>query len=673
MLLGAVVACGHPPLENRFWFDRPESMSLEVLQNEPAPPMEEPPVDCTPAPDSWKLVPPERQVPVHRGEMVVWWNPGKLYVVDRSTVRLELDGKPLPTWVEGEALTQRSFLYSPGGFLQAGLYLGLPQGEDPRSLALTCRREPPRWATAAMALRRSGTVEPDALIELQQMGADARRAMVLPAAARLTLSAPTTERTSQVSFAIACRQPTAETLFEVEDGKRSQRVELERAGRWQQIDIQGARTPIRIWHHGEDSDQCFVADPVRLVPAERSPPGILVVMVDGLRHDIASDPTVMPELNRWAESAARFSRARVSAPWTRPSVTSMLTGLAPHQHGLTSEAQQVRLSAQIGTLPEVLRRHGYATATFSANPWLGPDLGLDRGFSRLVTFQVDAKDVLWEAGRWIEVQRGPWFAVVFLMDTHHPFRHRPQFDRTSGNPTEPLDVGNSAVSSAARRGAEATLSERAVAKTRDLYLENVAYVDRLLGEFLQQVQTRHADAVITVTADHGEAFGEHGDLFHGWNLYDELLRVPLVIRADGVQARSHDDDNVSMRQLPATLLDLAGLENALPGPTAFPTGPERKSHPVFASTRFRSTNLDAVIWDRWKLIGVPGRDHCQLYDLVIDPNETDNLCEERPEVRAALAELLSAHGAGASFAPEAAGATGEAVDDALRSLGYLGE
>lgn len=670
LALAPALACSRPRT-NGFWFEHPELVHIEAMRAGPEAPSPKS-VDCTPEASAWTVVAAERQLPVDRGALTVWLSPGRLQT-DAGDVELFIGGRPLPTWGEGEALQEPSFLYSPGGFLQAGVYLALPADQQPSNLDLTCRKAPPRWSRTAAALRDANLRAPLALVRNERMGRDTRPALLLPVDVRLILDSPRPQSDVDAGLAVACRQSGSLTRIDIDVDGDTQTVEIAEAERWQAVAFDGVAGRIRLVHRGDDADQCFIADPAWVEPAETTAPGMLLVIVDGLRHDVAGDPEVMPHLVERARSATAFSRARVTAPWTRPSVTSMLTGLTPREHGLETEARRLRLADEIPILPAILRRDGYATASFSANPWLGPDLGLDRGFGRLMTIQADAEHVLYEARLWIEAQRGPWFAVVFLMDTHFPFRHRPEFDRTSDNPAEPLDVGDPEVSAAYRRGSRLEPTDDALAKTRGLYLENAARVDAQLDDFFTLLGGHIDDAVIIITADHGEAFGEHGDLFHGWNLYDELLRVPLVVdlpRGEGTVI----DNNVSLGQLATTLADLARVDGTALSGTPLPLAgvrPKPGIGPQFASTRFRDTDLDAVIWRRWKLITAPRSDHCQLYDLAADPEEERNVCSDNPRIRAALSELLDAHRAGRKFRAQIDAGASDAAATALESLGYL--
>ena len=153
-----------------------------------------------------------------------------------------------------------------------------------------------------------------------------------------------------------------------------------------------------------------------------------------------------------------------------------------------------------------------------------------------------------------------------------------------------------------------------------------------MRHFLSDLKQRGRldNAVVIVTGDHGEALGERGTLFHGWNLYDELVRVPLVLSGPAI-APGAIRSPVSLVRLPATLLELAGLEAPVSFAPALPlAGDEQRPARVFAHTRFRGADVTSVVEWPYKLILRQGRRRPELYDLSTDPSEQNNLCARKP-------------------------------------------
>lgn len=196
-------------------------------------------------------------------------------------------------------------------------------------------------------------------------------------------------------------------------------------------------------------------------------------------------------------------------------------------------------------------------------------------------------------------------------------------------------------------------SRRSTTRTR--------YADRRLAELLDALEERGAleNAVVAVTADHGEAFGEHGDCFRGSNLYDELLRVPLVLVGPGLEPGAVRGNPVSLVGLRAVLLELGGAATD-PGVDS-----ESLLHPcqgqscaTCASTRWRRHDLASVLRWPFKLIRDRRDGFSRVFDLSRDPGEQHDLATEQAE-RGTAGPRTGARGVD----PETV--------EALRALGYM--
>jgi len=393
-----------------------------------------------------------------------------------------------------------------------------------------------------------------------------------------------------------------------------------------------------------------VADPVIVAPGRSAPPpSILLLVVDGLRADRLGgrNGRLTPALDALARRGLRFANATTAAPWTRASFASMFTGKLPSAHGVETEEVTSRLPAAVPTLAAELQRRGYATAAFSAYPHLDPAFGLARGFSRVESRLVDGALLERRIGEWIERrEHDPFFLVGFFMDTHAPWKDRPEeaaAEAIAAPVRNPQWLGR-ALGRGRRGEAEPTADE--VRKLRALYDENVRFVDARIGALLGRLRASGLDrhTVVAVVADHGEAFGEHGDFFHGWNLYREFEHVPLVVAGPGVR-RGVRAAPVSLAALPALLLELAGIGD---GPLADRELARRllagsgSVPPPVVETRFRGTDLAAIVHWPWKLVLGRGDERLELYDLERDPDERHDLAAAEPERAARLrAELLA--------------------------------
>lgn len=326
-------------------------------------------------------------------------------------------------------------------------------------------------------------------------------------------------------------------------------------------------------------------------PADGRPgagPDIVLVVVDTLRADHVGawgyprDTT--PHLDRLAAEASRYSEAWSTASWTLPAHASLFTGLAPGEHG--AHAGTARLPAGPPTLAERLDARGYRTVGLSANGWVSPGTGLERGFERfvflgdrgfasqlLLPLVFDRPEDL--GGRAIvdralaEVDAAgdePVFLFLNLLEAHEPFGTVPD-DWRSRFADEPLDptLGRTWLRDMPRSwctchkdagelrcedGLYKADAER-VRAVIDRYDAGVAYDDHLLGVLREGLEARGRweDAVVVVTSDHGEHLGEEGGrLGHMVWLTEALLRVPLVVKDPG-QAPGLVDTTVDLAWL----------------------------------------------------------------------------------------------------------------------------
>jgi arylsulfatase A-like enzyme len=320
-------------------------------------------------------------------------------------------------------------------------------------------------------------------------------------------------------------------------------------------------------------------------------PNVLLIVLDAVRADHLSlygyGRQTTPNLDRWSREGVVFERAIAPAPWTLPTHASLFTGLPPTE---LSARWTRRLNGDRPRLAEVFQKRGYVTAAFSANYlYATAEAGLLSGFqlfrSHLPSVRqigriampfrtgfwqsliaarrprgvlrairhldlgtpyypgedfIKATQVREELLRWIDRRAGrPFFAFLNLFEAHELWA-----------PTEQI-----------RRFAAAP-------KPIDRYDAGIVYQDHEVAALLEALRTRGLldQTIVVLTSDHGEQFGEHGITDHGNSLYLPLLHAPLVIRYPGrVPAGVRVDDAVSLVDVPATILELAGEPGTLPG------------------------------------------------------------------------------------------------------------
>jgi arylsulfatase A-like enzyme len=421
------------------------------------------------------------------------------------------------------------------------------------------------------------------------------------------------------------------------------------------------------------ADGCPTSPP-RTPPTPRN---VVLICLDTVRADAlhpAAGPPLMPRLAAWAKTGVDFTNATSSATWTGPSVASILTGLPPSEHGARDFAS-FRLVDAVPTLPEVLRCARWHTIAYTGGVWVSEETGVLQGFEAVrQPFSFGGglgAFVLTRLGQMH--QMAPWFLFLHTYEAHDPYGAPPDEPglKKPGPPpgvtratlardpdgaialrfltdaaSRPLFDGPLALPLMDRikryfdRGfAKDPDGRERAAQARERYAEGVRRLDASVADFLEGADREGLlkDAMVIVTSDHGEGFGEHGALHHGRRLYDELLRVPLVVRAPGWPAGTTVDAPVSTLDLAPTVCAFVGLpplssgegaslEVVVRGGAAHPCVAEELR--TEAETGTPGVEALASVRDaRWKWIltkerGSSGALRTEIYDLRADPGET---------------------------------------------------
>jgi arylsulfatase A-like enzyme len=369
-------------------------------------------------------------------------------------------------------------------------------------------------------------------------------------------------------------------------------------------------------------------------------PDILLITIDTVRADHTppyGGQADMPALRDLAARGAVFDWAFSPSNVTRRSIPSMVVGLSPHRVRGRVVGWALRLDPRHVLLAERLRAGGYDTAGFMCCEGFWGNVfhtGLERGLAHL-EIEPRGTALARDARTWIEQReqhpgQPPLFLWMHILEPHN-------WTRTTGEPR--------------------TESER-----RAFYDASLAASDRMVQDVLAAFQHRTRDRmpIVIVTADHGEALGEHGQPFHSTDLYNAQIRVPLVIAGPSIPPQ-HVAETVSLTDLVPTVLDLAGFVPPR-GPTLdgrsivdLATG-TRAGNPdggiaftAMIKDRSNPGGLTAVVKGRWKLIDSNG--NLELYDTRRDPNEHDNVFGQQPQEAAELRLLLDARTAAAAVSP----------------------
>ncbi|MBZ0272932.1 sulfatase [bacterium] len=268
--------------------------------------------------------------------------------------------------------------------------------------------------------------------------------------------------------------------------------------------------------------------------ARHDPPDIILISIDTLRADhlptYGYERDTSPALGELAANGVVVERHIAHAPWTLPSHMSMFTGVIPSRHGATQPIAAI--ADDMTTFPELLKNAGYATGGFATNILLGASYGFASAFDTYaLNPNWNAGAVAGGAASWFVKQRKPAFLFLHIFDPHFPYDPPPAFRGRFGPEDEAVARAQKLDFYDFFRFMEGEGASR-VAAVRDRYDEEILATDAALRTFFERLaeHRRLGDALIIVTSDHGEEFGEHGMWGHGLTLYAEMLNVPLIVK-----------------------------------------------------------------------------------------------------------------------------------------------
>jgi len=396
---------------------------------------------------------------------------------------------------------------------------------------------------------------------------------------------------------------------------------------------------------------------------------ILLITLDTTRADHLGCygylPAHTPAIDRLSRDSVRYQRCYSPAPMTLPAHCSLMTGLDPPRHGIHTNREV--LSSSMETLPEILKKHGYATGavvgafvldgrfglaqgcdTYDDDMSQGHDLGRFNYIERNAQAVTDAA-LAW----WRTPQDRPKFLWVHYFDPHSPYAP-PGYDPGS-SPFMPYDA-------------------------------EIAFVDRQLERLLSAIVSARRDTLVVLTADHGEGLGEHGEQTHGLFAYDSTLRVPLIVQfPDRRGAGKVVTEPVSLVDVMPSMLSWLALPapedldgRSLPLLHQATTATMPAPRPIFFENQYIAKSygwspLRGIVVGNWKFIDAP---RPELYDLANDPGELKNRFDANDAHSQKLSEQL-ARVLVQQSPRQAATADSPELDELslrkLRSLGYVAE
>lgn len=457
---------------------------------------------------------------------------------------------------------------------------------------------------------------------------------------------------------------------------------------------------------------------------------VLLITMDTVRADhlpmYGYSRDTAPHLREFARGATLYRHAMAVADMTLPAHASIFTGVYPDSHGASLGVPGYPigrpLPSRYRTLAEVLRGSGYQTAAVVANwAYLAPWFGFYRGFSEYDSYRpvritdwerpfllsvaaqkilgllintnefdavsLRAADVNQRALRWLSrVDQGkPFFLFLNYMDAHAPYIPPRPFDAAFPGriPKFTPGLGYESVHRAVI-DREYHLTERERRHITSQYDGGIAYMDSEIGKLLGELRARglYENTLIVITADHGEAIGEHNLMEHSTGfLYEDQVHVPLFVKYPGQHEARESSALASEVDLMPTILGIAGIPfSGLQGQSLQSPRTE-ESEPIYASdrafaylskySRFRGVR-HAIVAGHYKLItwsaGPP-----EFYDLAKDPGEVSNIYRSDDPRVEELQARLNAWSASIPHRPlrRPASPSGQQELKRVKSLGYV--
>jgi arylsulfatase A-like enzyme len=395
-----------------------------------------------------------------------------------------------------------------------------------------------------------------------------------------------------------------------------------------------------------------------LAPNTEDKPTVVFILLDSLRLDHVgwggSELETSPRLDALARGGAAFTQTITQAPWTKPSVGTLMTSQVPTAHEATTRT--TFLNPKMRTVGESFASGGYRTLALSSNPNITPVFGFAPGFQFFVHDATStAEPLITTAKEWLAASDHASFLYLHLNDAHYPYDPAPKYAGMFNQTGIEAHLDGPAETAFRNQEVDSFTPEQ-VESLRLSYAEEIRYLDDQVGEFVETLLAERDDILVVIVSDHGEEFLDHGDLGHGHSLHDELILVPLQFAWSsalgekmGWSFGSHDEQVRHLDVLP-TLLDAAGLdwpEGALPmaGESLTPffvKSAELQHRPAFSETdhlgsplsgpsgalrAFRNDGYKMIVSAMWQEELSPKRGW--LFRLAADPGERHNIAKEQ--------------------------------------------
>jgi len=396
-------------------------------------------------------------------------------------------------------------------------------------------------------------------------------------------------------------------------------------------------------------------------------PNLLVISIDTLRPDFLScyghERVTSPRIDRFAAQGVRFNDVTSASPWTLPSHASLLTGLYPSSHGVKDHDRQLTR----GTLATRLKEEGYQTMAVVNTHNIGdPRFGLLRGFQSPFYVEEAEADpnrpsLVGNSGAKV-TKRGlrllserdqdlPFFLFLHYYDVHTDFSPDPKWELEYVDSYDGELTGNTQ-QLIKYRFDDVQMDPKDARWLEQMYEAEIRTFDEVIGRVFDYLDANQLsdNTLVVITSDHGEEYMEHGSVLHGRTYYEEVIRIPLLVRGPGVPVGAQVDEAVHLIDIAPMIFTLLGVApelemdgvdlSTLFGPTPKPLAERalyaEADHNNRVDGKDRSDIKRMIRRGHDKLIYDTITGKKELYDLKADPLELEDLALSQPERTEAL-------------------------------------
>jgi arylsulfatase A-like enzyme len=479
---------------------------------------------------------------------------------------------------------------------------------------------------------------------------------------------------------------------------------------WHSLDLPVIKKSVRLSFvtEGEEESLSFWFNPL-LYERQEKTTNVILISIDTLRADhlgcYGYERDTSPQIDQLAEDSVTFLNTYASSPWTLPSHVSLLTSLHNAHHQVYYEDDS--MDPSLVTLADKMRKDHFCCAAFTGGGFVSSDYGFSKGFDAYgnderTTFRQDAAEHLFRlVSGWLDQQKGKnFFLFLHTYQPHNPYAcpypYKTMF-LGKGARWRQIDLishlgGNP--------GIFKTLPAEELWNIVGLYDGEIRYTDeKLIGPLIQKLKDMgmYDQTMIIFTSDHGEEFYEHHGWGHGHSLYDESLKVPLIIKFPQSQFKGQRiDDIVSLVDIFPTVLEETGIDFSaleIDGQSLLPLikGKEKGDRTFLAdiASNVLASHIPQRITlnrGREKLIlnkhfrpedlsffisPPPDLGPVELYNLALDPGEKQNIADNNPQVANQFIQRIDAIYEAAMKRETKKLEMDEELKKRLKALGYI--